>query len=439
MANTWVTATDTITRQINLIGQHIAEQGGIRVAIYLPNSVELLAALFACAFGENLTAVLIPFGASEDELVSMLRRSAVDTVITATGEFPFDAVAKAYPGMRQLIWVVDQGSAHMDWSEVPEGIGGNVSVATWNDIVADAPADAGRGLQDVKAGSEGSVGDVVTFWQTGRPGEQSDMVRFTQGNLVSGISGQLAAIPTKARLSNADLFLPADALTNIHTLVVTLAALYSNASVALNSAAGGQAVDLTVATQGIAPTVIVTSPAGLLQTHSRAMAKLPSPLGKLAHWLSSRTLVNNGIIEASNMLSVFASGARPVLGTTPGKLRLVYAADRAGARTPGMSPQALTDLRILTGARIVYAMAAAKVAGAVSQTAFYDYRAEADDTKGHFGSPTSSVEVVLKDMGSYKTSDDHVAGEVSSFFLCSPFVPSLFLKTKLIVARAVLA
>ncbi|KAJ6784453.1 hypothetical protein PWT90_09547 [Aphanocladium album] len=405
---------DDITRQINLIGQHIAEQGGIRVAVYLPNSIELLAALFACAFSKNLTAVLIPFDVPEEQLVSMLRRAAVDTVITATGVFPFDAVVKAYPGLRQLIWVVDQGSAHMDWNEVPEGIGGSVSVATWQDVVRDAPADAGRELPAAAESDKDTVGDVVTFWQSGKPGaEQQEMVRFTQANIAAGIAGQLASLPTKARLTNADLFLPADALTNISTLIATFAALYSNASVALNSAAGARAVDLTVATQGIAPTVIVAHPAGLLQTHSRYMAKLPAPLGKLAHALSKRKLVNEGIMATANVLSSFEAAAKPALGTTPGKLRLIYTADRAGSQqTPGLSPAVLTDLRILTGARIVYALAAAKVAGAVAQTALYDYRAEMGDNKGHFGSPTSSVEVILKDSGSHKTTDERVEGEI---------------------------
>ncbi|CRK03669.1 hypothetical protein BN1708_017068, partial [Verticillium longisporum] len=92
---------DDVTRQINLIGQHIHEQGGIRVAIYLPNSIELIAALFACSFYSNLTAILIPFDVSDEELISMLRRSAADTVVTAPGAFPFDAVAKHDPSVSQ--------------------------------------------------------------------------------------------------------------------------------------------------------------------------------------------------------------------------------------------------------------------------------------------------------------------------------------------------
>lgn len=395
-----------MTRQINLIGQHIAEQGGIRVAVYLPNSIELLMTLFACSFSRNLTPVLIPFDVSEDELISMLRRSAVDTVVAAAGSFPFDSVVKAYPALRQLIWVVDQGSAHMDWNEVPEGIGGSVSVATWQDIVRDAPADAGTALPEVDKDS--TPMDVVTFWQT-KAGEQEEMVRFTQGNIVSGISGVLASIPTKAKFSASDMFLAADSLTHIHTLTVTLAALYSNASVALNSVSG-RSRDLAVATQGVAPTVIVANPATLKQTHEQSMGRLPSPLGTMAHWLATRALTLEGVLATSNMFSSFASAARPTIGTTPGKLRLIFTAERAGGDSPALSPSVLSDLRVLTNARVMYALSAAKVAGAVSQTAFYDYRVEGD--KGHFGAPVTSTEIFLKDMGGHKTTDDKAEGEV---------------------------
>ncbi|KND93733.1 hypothetical protein TOPH_01640 [Tolypocladium ophioglossoides CBS 100239] len=370
---------EDITRQINIIGRHIADQGGIKVAIYLPNSVELLVALLACSFYSNLTTVLIPFDVSDDELTSMLRRSAVDTVVTAPGAFPFDAVVKAYPSLRQLIWVADEGSSHMDWNEVPEGMGGSVNVATWQDIINDAPASAGTELPPAELGYNPQ--DVVTFWQS-KPGQLEEMVRFTQANLVSGIAGQIAAIPTKERLSPSDLFLPADSLANIHTLILTLTALYSNASVAFNSVAG-RSPDLVLATQGIAPTVLVASPATLLRTHQESTRKLGSPLARLSHSLSSRNLTQDGVLVTLNALSAFASGARPAIGTTPGKLRLV----------------------------VIYALAAPRVAGAVSQTSFFDYRVDSSK-KAHFGAPLTSVEILLRDKGAHKTTDDVVEGEI---------------------------
>ncbi|KAJ4167926.1 hypothetical protein NW754_011741 [Fusarium falciforme] len=375
---------EDITRQINLIGQHIAEAGGIRVAVYLPNSIELLVTLFACSFYPNLTTVLIPFDVSNDELVSMLRRSAVDTLVTAPGSFPFDAVIQAYPSLRQLIWVTDEGSNHMDWNEVPEGTGSKINVATWQDIIRDAPAHAGSELPETDP--EKTPMDVVTFWQT-EPGQVEEMVRFSQANLVSAIAAQLAAIPTKERINPSDLFLPADSLANVHTLVLTLTALYSNASIALNSVAG-RSPDLVLATQGVAPTILVASPDALLATHEESTSKLSSPMAKASHILATRSLVLEGIHSPSNLLSGFSSGASPALGTTPGKLRLVYVAER-----------------------VVYALTAAKVAGAISQTAFFDYRL-CNDVKSHFGSPLTSVEVFLKDTGSHKTTDEKIEGDI---------------------------
>ncbi|KJZ74152.1 hypothetical protein HIM_06383 [Hirsutella minnesotensis 3608] len=396
-----------VTRQINIIGRHIADQGGIRVAIYLPNSVELLVALLACSFYPNLTTVLIPFDVSNEELISMLRRSAVDTLVTTPGSFPFDAVIKAYPSLRQLIWVVDQGSSHMDWNEVPEGTGGSVNVATWQDIINESPASLNTELPALDL--EHTPQDVVTFWQS-KPGQLEEMVRFTQANLVAGIAAQIAAIPTRQRLCSSDLFLPADSLANIHTLVLTLTALYSNSSVAFNSVAG-RSPDLVLATQGIAPTVIVASPSTLLKTHKESTGKLGSALAKLSHGMSTRALSQDGVLSPGNILSSFSSGAQPAIGTTPGKLRLVYVAEKAGADTPHLSSAVLTDLRVFTGARVVYALAAARVAGAVSQTAFFDYRV-AEDGKGHFGSPLTSLEIILRDRGTHKTTDDKVEGEI---------------------------
>jgi hypothetical protein len=387
---------DDITRQINLIGDHIAAQGGNRVAIYLPNSVELIATLFACAF-HNLTAVILPFDQPDDAVISMLRRSAADTVVTAPGSFPFDVVVKSYPSLRQLIWVVDEGSSHMDWNEVPQGAGGSVNVSTWQDIINDSPVDAGKVLPPLEGQKEPR--DVTIFWQS-KPGQQEEMVRFTSANLVSGIAAQLFAVPTSHRMGPSDLFLPADSLANTHTLVLTLAALFSNASVAFNSVAS-QADDLTIATRGVSPTVLVATPAALLKTHKEATARADaSVITRALHRLQTRKLAQNGVMPTSK-----PEGS---------KLRLILTAERAGTDTPRLSSAVLTDLRAFTGARIMYALTAAKVAGAVTQTGFFDYRVFEDEKGGsHFGPPLTSTEVLLKDMGAWKTTDEGSRGEVS--------------------------
>jgi hypothetical protein len=111
---------------------------------------------------------------------------------------------------------------------------------------------------------------------------------------------------------------------------------------------------------------------------------------------------------------------RAAIGNTPGKLRLLLVSERAGAETPPLSSNDLSDLRIFTGARVIYALTAAPVAGAVAQSSMFDYRREGGSRNkhGHFGAPLSSVEVKLVDTATHKTTDDSAKGEVC---LASPY------------------
>ncbi|KAI1266618.1 hypothetical protein F5Y18DRAFT_425863 [Xylariaceae sp. FL1019] len=397
---------DDITRQINLVGQHISSQGAKKVAIYLPNSVEYMATLFACSF-YNLTAVLLPFGEPEASVISMLQQSGADTVVTSPGAFPFDTVVKSYPALRQLIWVVDEGNKHLDWNEVPQGMGGKVNVSTWQDILNDNPQTAGTELPAANAKSVAP--DVIMFWKT--PDSVEEMVQFTQGNLVSGVSAQMTAIPTKERFGPADLFLPAASLSSSFTLVLALTAIYSNASVAFSSVA--DAPDLALATQGIAPTILVATPETLNKTLGETKGKVSSALASLSHWVQTRSLIQNGAMPAASFLASWNESARPRIGTTPGKLRLLYVAHPISTiAKPSLSELALSDLRVFTGARIIYALSAPQCAGAVAQTQYHDYRVSGNGTGSHFGPPLSSTEVMLRSTGAHKITDDSYKGEI---------------------------
>ncbi|KAI5867253.1 hypothetical protein GGS23DRAFT_592586 [Durotheca rogersii] len=406
-----------ITRQINLIGQHISAQGGSRVAIYLPNSVEFIATLFASSF-YNLTAILLPFDQPEDVIISMLRASDADTVVTAPGAFPFDNVVKSYPALRQLIWVVDEGNKHLDWNEVPKGTGGSVNVSTWQDVLDNSPVGVGIDVPEVDP--QTTSPDVITFWQS-KPGNLEEVVQFSQGNLVAGISAQLAAIPQRERLSPADLFLPSASLSASFPLVLTLAALYSNASVAFNSVAG-TSPDLVLATAGVAPTVVVATPQTLKKTHEETKAKIGSLLTQISHWVQTNSLTQNGARPVASFLASYNDSLYPKIGAspfavtpTPGKLRLLFVAHPAGVDdgTPRLSEQTLSDLRVFTGARVVYALTAARVAGAVSQTQIHDYRVSGDGTGSHFGPPVSSIEIFLRETPAHRfTGDSYYTGEI---------------------------
>jgi len=198
----------------------------------------------------------------------------------------------------------------------------------------------------------------------------------------------------------------------IYPLILTLAALYSNASIALNSVAG-RSPDLTYASQGIAPTIIVASSAILAKTHAETLDKLKSSsFYPLVHWFQTRSLIRQGVMPLASAFSRAYDSLRPVIGTTPGKLRLVFVSQQAGANSTPLSAEMLSDLRIYLGARIIYALTAPKVAGAVTQTALYDYRVDNTERWSHFGVPVTSVEIFFKDTKEHKTTDQETAGEV---------------------------
>jgi len=405
-------SSDEISRQISIIGMHINQQGGSRVAIYLPNSIEFITALFACTF-YGLTPILLSYDQHSSTIISMLKQSNADTLIAAVGSLPFDAVTKEYPALRQLIWIVDEGSRHMDWDEVPKGTGGAINVSTWQEIIEDHKSS----IADLpKSDPSNKPTNLGAFWQF-KQGDADQFVEYTQPNLVSAISAQISAIPVTQRMSPSDLFLPIDSLSTVYPLVMTLAALYSNSSLALHSVAGRNA-NLEAATQGIAPTIIVASASTLSKAHQEVSVRMASPVLKAVHWSQTRSLTQDGVMPVASMFTRLNDSMRPAIGTTPGKLRIMFVSEQVGGDSPALSSLDLSDLRVFTGARVVYALTAAKVAGAVAQTSFYDYRVANDAGKhSHFGPPLSSVEVLLRDTKDHKSTDDLAVGEVCSSFL----------------------
>ena len=122
-------------------------------------------------------------------------------------------------------------------------------------------------------------------------------------------------------------------------------------------------------------------------------------------------------MPVDNLLTRLNAPSHAAIGTPPGKLRLLFLAEKTGGTEAPLSESALNDLRVFTGARVIYALTSPKVAGAVSQTSIYDYRTglgKDGEKYGHFGAPLSSVEVRVVDKGGRKTRDEgSPEGEVS--------------------------
>ena len=176
-------------------------------------------------------------------------------------------------------------------------------------------------------------------------------------------------------------------------MIVTLAALFSNASLALTSVSGPK-VPYSAAFQGASPTVIVADTETLssfCKDKERTMSS--SLLGRFNQWRKARTLKAGTMPKASGLTN------------TP---RLIYTYDKAGASTAKLTPEELFKLKVYSGARIIYAFTDTQVAGAISQTNMLDYQSMSAD----FGPPLSSVEIKLRDAPDGKNSDEKALGEL---------------------------
>ena len=125
-------------------------------------------------------------------------------------------------------------------------------------------------------------------------------------------------------------------------------------------------------------------------------------------------MLTGGRLPTDTFLTKLNAPTRADIGSTPGQLRLIFVSERIGHDTPPLTSEDLSDIRIYTRARVVYALTAAKVAGAVAQTNIYDYRREPTPSKkhNHFGVPLSCVEIKLRDTPQYKTTDEQCIGEL---------------------------
>jgi hypothetical protein len=163
-----------ITKEIVVVGNYIKKQGGKRVAIYLPNSIEFLAALFACAF-YGLDAILIPYNQPHPEVIDLLKMTKADTLVAAAGSLPLGDVTNGHKSIKQVIWVVEKTSRHMDWTEVPQDIGGQMDISVWHQLVQDHQDTSSSDMPELKAEE---LGKIVTIWLD-EPGMGPQIVEFT--------------------------------------------------------------------------------------------------------------------------------------------------------------------------------------------------------------------------------------------------------------------
>ncbi|KAL6722350.1 hypothetical protein ACLMJK_001457 [Lecanora helva] len=392
---------EKMTSEIIAVGQHLQSHGGQRVAIYLPNSVELLVTFFAAIF-YGLTPILVPQDQTLDTLAGILTETKADVLVAGAGAVPLNELLRKYPNLKQVVWVVARTSRHMDWNEVPEGEGGKADIAVWHDIIdekssafTDLPKDIPSGeLPNVVMVAEDSMSALDSY----------EIVELTQKNLVAAIASQITALPRNHRLSPSDVLTPLAPLTDTYPLTLTLAALFSNASLALTPVSGPKVPYTSAFTSPTTtPTIVIASSATISDyCKEQSRAQLSSTFAWLGYRWKARTLQAGVMPKASPGV------------TAP---RLVYTYDKASKSNIPLSSTEFFNLRLFTNARFVYAFTDLHVAGAVTQTHMLDYRTGESDGVGgskqsHFGPPLACIELKFKDSGDYRNEGGRTVGRV---------------------------
>ncbi|KAA8647005.1 uncharacterized protein ATNIH1004_005688 [Aspergillus tanneri] len=377
---------DQVTQDINIIGHHLQSCETKTVAICLTDSVELLAAIFAGAF-YDFKIIIIPHNLDPESLSALLQKSQAEALIAEAGALDLSYVAKENKQLRRVIWVAKLGSRHMDWNDVSEDVKSSLEVKVWHELIEEKKNLAGL---DVPSWDPSSPTPSLTTIWTSESGP-GDFVEYKPENLISGIAGLTFSLPRNQRFGPTDLVLSIDSLSRSYPLCQIMAALYSNASIAVNSVAG-ESVDFALATVGVSPTVIVASSRTMAHYHDQFMEPNSGIITSLARWWHVRDL-DAGTMPSHGLVSQLAT-VGPTAELSLDKLRLLCISHRFDAdREVRLTFDQLTDLRVLTGARTVYALTGPGIAGAVSQTNLFDYRRF--NGSSPFGAPLSSVEILL--------------------------------------------
>lgn len=126
----------------------------------------------------GVTPILVPFNNTVHVIAGIVKNTNTDCIIAAAGSLPLDGLLQLYPGLKHVIWVAERSSRHMEWNEVPEGVGGKVEIIVWHEIVEEKRNSALAELPS--ASSESPSPNVITVSISATDPEKHETVEFTQ-------------------------------------------------------------------------------------------------------------------------------------------------------------------------------------------------------------------------------------------------------------------
>ena len=110
-------------------------------------------------------------------LAGILTESKADVLVAAAGSLPLKELLPKCLNLRQVIWVVERTSRHMDWKEVGEGKGGKAEITVWHDVIEGnhAPSELPVNVP------EGSAANIVMVTEdTWSAMDSYELTEFTQ-------------------------------------------------------------------------------------------------------------------------------------------------------------------------------------------------------------------------------------------------------------------
>jgi hypothetical protein len=108
--------------------------------------------------------VIVPHNLSPEALSSYLQKSQAPILIAEAGAVDLTVVTKSNKQLNHVIWVAQQGSRHLDWSEVPAGIGGDIEVSVWHELVKDKKHTVGAQVPPLDPKSE--TPSITSVWSS---------------------------------------------------------------------------------------------------------------------------------------------------------------------------------------------------------------------------------------------------------------------------------
>ncbi|KAK5101093.1 hypothetical protein LTS08_004699 [Lithohypha guttulata] len=356
-----------LTRETNIIGKHIKESGGRKVAVCLSNSTELLCTVLAGAF-YDFSPILVPYHQEPGNAVEILKDVEFDTLVAEAGSVALETLLSQSKSIRRIIWVAKAGSKHLDWNEVPEGVGGKLEVNTWHDLIDEKKG----GASDVVPPLDKENEPLPVYALQQNKSGQYDSVECSQRNLLSGTSALQSSLPRLHKLANNDSILITTPLNTTYALCWALLALFSGSTLLLTSVAGPN-INLITATKSarqlLKPTQIIADARSI----PRLLEDLTSLAGqgglgaKYSVWSTARA-INQGYMPSPTSKPTYLPSSLSALKT------LYIAQPDILPSAQRISSATLSNLRLLLSARVSLALTSARVAGYIAQTNILDYR-----------------------------------------------------------------